>query len=319
MTKTPGAPLQLAFAGTPPFAATILEALATRHHVAAVYSQPPRPTGRGRRIEKCAVQRLAERLAIEVRSPTSLGAEADALRRDKLDALIVAAYGLILPRSILSIPAFGCINVHASLLPRWRGAAPIERAIMADDSKTGISIMQMEAGLDTGPVLLQTSTAITDRDTGDSLTERLAQAGAAALLDCLDRLATITPRPQPTEGVTYAAKLAPEESFVDWAMPARTIALKIRALCSRQPAHSFVGDDRIRWLFADVKPCGPFTATPGTILDVAPSGIVIACTHDAVRITRLALSRGSGKPMDAAAFCNGHKGLLKPGEIVASP
>jgi len=318
MTQGNGSSLRLAFAGTPPFAAEILAALAARHRVAAVYCQPPRPTGRGRKVEKSAVQRLAEQMQIEIRSPTTLRGEADTLRRDSLDALIVAAYGLILPKAILSIPTFGCINVHASLLPRWRGAAPVERAIMAGDTETGISIMQMDAGLDTGPILHRASTAITERDTGDSLTERLAKAGAIALLDCLDRLPTITPLPQSIEGVTYAAKLAPDESIIDWSAPARSIALKIRALSSRQPAFSRVGAERVRWLFADVA-ATQTTAAPGTILAVGSSGIVIASGAGAVRITRLALSRGSGKPMEVAAFCNGHRGMLEAGQILATP
>jgi methionyl-tRNA formyltransferase len=318
MTERAAPILRLGFAGTPPFAAAILEALVTSHRVAAVYCQPPRPTGRGRKVEKCAVQRVAERLNIDVRSPTTLRGEADKLRADALDALIVAAYGLILPKSILTLPKFGCINVHASLLPRWRGAAPIERAIMAGDSETGITIMQMDAGLDTGPILHCVATAVTASDTGDSLTARLATIGAAALIECLGRLETITPQPQAAAGVTYAAKLVPAESLVDWAAPALAIALKIRALCSRQPAFSNVGDERIRWLFADVVNGQP-SARPGTILAVEPSGIVIASAHDAVRVTRLALSRGSGKPMDAAAFFNGHRGLFTTGQVIASP
>ena len=317
MTTSDGSKLRLGFAGTPPFAASILEALAAKHLLAVVYSQPPRPTGRGRKLEPSAVATLAARLDIEVRAPTSLRGEADRLRGDGLDALIVAAYGLILPKAILSTPRFGCINVHASLLPRWRGAAPIERAIMAGDPETGVAIMQMDAGLDTGPVLRTTRVPIRDDDTGDSLTERLAAEGATTLLQCLERLGSIVPTPQPTEGATYATKLAAEESIVDWHEPAVVVARKIRALYSRHPAYSIVAGERMRWLYASVAP-DRASAVPGTVIALNKTGLVIRCGDGAVRITRLALSRGSGKPMDIAAFANGHASLLQIGQILGA-
>ena len=315
MTKADGSNLRLAFAGTPPFAATVLKALAARHHVAFVYTQPPRPTGRGRKLEASAVAQLAARLDIEVRAPVSLRGEADRLRSDAVDAMIVVAYGLILPKAILATPRLGCINVHASLLPRWRGAAPIERAIMAGDTETGVTIMQMDPGLDTGPILCATRIPIRDDDTGDSLTERLAVVGATTLLQCLDRLASIVPTPQPAEGATYATKLAAEESLVNWHEPAVAVARKIRALYSRHPAYSIVAGERMRWLFADVAPQHG-SADPGTVIALAKTGLLIQCDDGAVRITRLALSRGSGKPMDIAAFANGHASLLRVGQVL---
>jgi methionyl-tRNA formyltransferase len=317
MTRTNSSPLRLGFAGTPSFAAEILQALVRCHTVAVVYCQPPRPTGRGRKLEPGPVERLAARLGIQTRSPTSLRGEAATLERDRLDALIVAAYGLILPRQVLATPTRGCINVHASLLPRWRGAAPIERALMAGDAETGISIMQMDAGLDTGPILHVARVPIRAGDTGDSLTARLATEGGMALLQCLARLDSIEPTPQTVEGVTYAPKLAAEESLIDWTASARSIALKIRALCSRQPAYSVVGDERIRWLFADNVPGD--AAPAGTIIRRDRAGIVVASGEGAVRITRLALSRGSGKPMDVAAFVNGHPASLRVGQTIAAP
>ena len=317
MTRADGPRLRLGFAGTPPFAAAVLEALAAKHRVTVVSTQPPRPTGRGRKVDPSPVAQLAARLDLEVRAPASLRGEADRLRGDALDALIVAAYGLILPAAILATPRLGCINVHASLLPRWRGAAPIERAIMAGDTETGVSIMQMDAGLDTGPILCTTRTPIRDDDTGDSLTERLAAEGATTLLQCLDRLESIVPTPQAAEGATYATKLAAGESFVDWHESAVAVARKIRALYSRRPAYSIVAGERVRWLFADIVP-QQGSAEPGTVIALAKTGLLIQCGDGAVRITRLALSRGSGKPMDIAAFANGHASLLRVGQIVGA-
>jgi methionyl-tRNA formyltransferase len=262
------------------------------------------------------VGRLAASLGIETRTPTTLRGEAEKIRSDRLDALIVAAYGLILPKQVLAAPRRGCINVHASLLPRWRGAAPVERALMAGDAETGISIMQMDAGLDTGPVLLVKRVPILDDDTGDSLTARLADEGGPALLQCLDQLDSIAPTSQPSDGATYAAKLTPEDSLIDWTAPAHSIARRIRALFSRQPAYSLVDGERIRWLFADVVKCQ--RAPAGTIIALGRDGIVVASGRDAVRITRVALSRGSGKPMDAAAFINGYPTLLSVGRAFAA-
>jgi methionyl-tRNA formyltransferase len=262
------------------------------------------------------VEQLARRLALPIRSPTTLKGESDSLRALDLDVLVVAAYGLILPPAILKLPRLGCVNVHASLLPRWRGAAPVERAIMAGDTRTGISIMQMDAGLDTGPVLASVPCEILEDDTGDSLTARLSEIGAASILDSLARIGTLQRTPQPSTGATYAAKLSPAESRIDWTAPAHDVELKIRALCSRQPAFCIARGERVRLLFARVA-AGTTIAAPGTVLDVSRAGMLVACRGDMVRITRLALSRGSGKPMDVQSLLNGHLGLIGTGDSLA--
>jgi methionyl-tRNA formyltransferase len=313
MTDATASRFRLGFAGTPTFAATILRTLLAHHEVAVVYCQPPRPTGRGRRIAPSAVEQLAREHGVAVRTPKSMRAEAGTLAQDRLDALIVAAYGLILPTSILETPRFGCVNVHASLLPRWRGAAPIERAIMAGDRVTGVSIMQMDAGLDTGPVLLQSECAIRDDDTGDTLHDRLAVVGASALIHCLEHLGHLPPIAQSWQGVTYAAKLAPEDSVIDWRAAASEIALKIRALNSRQPAFCLVNGERVRLLFAEPVPSDSPVAA-GTVIGIDRKGLVVKCGSGAVRILRVALARGKGLPMDIAALINGYPDLLRVGQ-----
>ncbi len=228
--------LRLGFAGTPEFAARILHALLAAARVpAVVYTQPDRPAGRRRRLSASPVKTLAEQHNLPVRQPRSLrpAEEAAALRAADLDVFVVAAYGLILPTAVLTAPRFGCINVHASLLPRWRGAAPVERAIMAGDTETGVSIMHMEQGLDTGPVYLQRRLAITPDLDGPSLEARLADLGAEALLECLVRLPDLRPQPQAPEGVTYAAKLSRADAAIDWTLLAVVIERKIRALRGR--------------------------------------------------------------------------------------
>ncbi len=307
---------RLGFAGTPPFAATILLSLLGRHEVAVVYCQPARPTGRGRKLSQSAVEEVARSNNIAVRTPTTLREEAAVLAADGLDVLVVAAYGLILPKRILDVPRHGCINVHASLLPRWRGAAPIERSIMAGDTMTGISIMQMDEGLDTGPVLLRTECAIRDGDTGDSLRERLATLGSKALANCLEQLGVACAQPQPDAGATYASKLLPEDSRIDWAASATDIALKIRALNSRQPACCWVGGERVRLLFATALPMQP-DAAPGTVISIDRSGLIIACGAGCLRVTQIALSRGKGTPMDVASLINGYADLIRAGQSLA--
>jgi methionyl-tRNA formyltransferase len=307
--------LRLGFAGTPQFAATILCALVEIFPVAVVFCQPPRPAGRGRKVRRSPVETLAQQRGIEIRTPSSLRAEASRLATLNLDVLVVAAYGKLLPQDILRVPRFGCINVHASLLPRWRGAAPIERAMLAGDAETGISIMQMDTGLDTGPLLLQAHCPIFANDIGDTLHDRLAELGARTLIDCLTRLPNLIARDQPSEGVTYASKLTPADSEIDWSRPARSIAVQIRALNSRQPAICMVGDERLRLMFAEPLD-EPTSQRPGTIVALDRSGAVVACGAGAVRISRLALSRGQGRPMDIASLINGYPGLLHPGQVL---
>jgi methionyl-tRNA formyltransferase len=227
--------------------------------------------------------------------------------------MIVAAYGLILPASVLSAPKHGCINVHASLLPRWRGAAPIERAIMAGDHTTGVSIMQMDEGLDTGPVLRYETCAIQPKDTGDAVRARLARVGANALLDCLDHLAELVAEPQRAEGATYATKLAPAESAIRWGDTAVELANRIRALNSRQPAFCFCNGERIRLLFAE--PLDETSAAPpGSVIEVSRHGLIVACGTGRLRVTQVALARGKAKPMDIASLVNGYAELIRPGD-----
>ena len=307
---------RLGFAGTPPFAATILRSLLGHHEVAVVYCQPARPTGRGRKLSQSAVEGVARSNNIVVRTPTTLREEAAMLAADALDVLVVAAYGLILPKGILDVPRHGCLNVHASLLPRWRGAAPIERSIMAADTVTGISIMQMDEGLDTGPVLLRRECAIRSDDTGDSLRERLAVLGGEALAYCLEHLGFARAQPQEA-GATYASKLLPEESRIDWAESATDIALKIRALNSRQPACCWLNGERIRLLFAVALSPQP-NVEPGTVISIDRSGLIIACGTGCLRVTQIALSRGKGRPMDIASLINGYANLIRAGQSVAT-
>jgi methionyl-tRNA formyltransferase len=315
MTGPTQPPRRLAFAGTPQFAATILETLVRHYPVAAVYSQPARPKGRGRRLVVSPVEAFARTLGIPVRTPNSLRDESAFLRSLDLDVLIVAAYGKLLKRDVLTIPRSGCINVHASLLPRWRGAAPIERAISAGDETTGVSIMLMDEGLDTGPLLAQSSCAIYPNDTGDEVHDRLAKVGAQALVDCLAQLPNIEPMAQSDDKATYAPKLTPEDSKIDWRRPATSIALQIRALNSRQPATCWVAGERIRLLFAQSVAGGP-SADPGTIVGEDRNSIDVASGDGVVRITRVGLSQGSGKPMDIASLRNGHPDLLCRGQVM---
>ncbi|NLG77827.1 MAG: methionyl-tRNA formyltransferase, partial [Xanthomonadaceae bacterium] len=225
-------PFSIVFAGTPEFSVPTLKALLdSRHRVAAVYTQPDRPAGRGRQLTASPIKRVALEHGIHVEQPATLkdAAAVARLASFSADLMIVVAYGLLLPQSVLDTPRLGCVNVHASLLPRWRGAAPIQRAILAGDRETGVTIMQMDAGLDTGPMLLQRSTPIAERETSATLHDRLAAIGAEALLDALDSLPQIVPQAQPDEGVTYAAKIRKEEARIDWSRSASEIDRMVRA------------------------------------------------------------------------------------------
>jgi len=292
--------MRLAFMGTPDFAVPSLCALAARHDIARVYTQPPRRAGRGRAPRPSPVQRAAEELGLSVAVPERLQGEAVAdFAGLDLDAAVVVAYGQILPETALDAPRHGCLNLHASLLPRWRGAAPIQRAIMAGDRETGVCAMQMEAGLDTGPVLACERTAITCEDTAATLHERLAALGAALMLRVLDALAAgqITPVPQPVQGVTYARKIDKAEARVDWTRPAEAVSAQIRGLSPDPGAWCTIGGERIKLLMARVEPGeGP----PGTVLDDA---LLVACGTGAVRLTRL--QRPGRAAMPAEAFQRG--------------
>ncbi len=324
---TAGAGLQLGFAGSPPFAAHILRALvATGNAPKLVLTQPDRPSGRGKRLTPSAVRVAASGAGIDVLTPADLRAHhtqddiqeeiVERLSAARLDALVVVAYGLILPSRILNLPRYGCINVHASLLPRWRGAAPIERAMLAGDERTGITIMAMDEGLDTGPMYLAAETPILPADTGDTLRARLADLGGELLTQVLTKLADLPaqrPVPQDQAGACYAAKLKPAEARIDWAEPAADLARKVRAFNSRMPAFAYLGEHRIRILLADAMPEGPAKAAPGTILAADRSGLSVATGAGQLVITELALPRGKGKPMSVADALNGNADLLAAG------
>ena len=306
------ATVRLAFAGSPPFAAHILASLLPHHEVVVAYCQPPRPAGRGKRLRASAVEGVARSNAIPVESPRSLRPPdaATALGAYRADALIVAAYGLILPQSILDVPPLGCVNVHASLLPRWRGAAPVERAMIAGDETTGVSIMKMDAGLDTGPVIARAECPILPSDTGTALTERLALLGAATLLECLENPAAWSPAPQAECGVTYATKLVSEDSLIDWNADAALVARRIRALNARRPACTHLGGERVRLLFAY-----PVTGdgAPGEILSFDRHALTVACGVGAIAVTQAQLARGKGVALDAAALYNGYRAIFPVG------
>jgi methionyl-tRNA formyltransferase len=293
--------MRIIFMGTPDFAVPALRALhGAGHEIACVYTQPPRAAGRGKKLTPSPVQRAAEELGLEVRAPVSLkGAEAqEAFAALKADVAVVAAYGLILPQAVLDAPRHGCLNIHASLLPRWRGAAPIHRAIAAGDEMTGVTIMQMEAGLDTGPMLHTVETAIGRKTTGE-LTTELADLGAAAMLDVLADLAAFPPEPQDDAAALYAPKIDKAEARIDWAADAAVIERMVRALAPFPGAWFEIGTERVKLLLAEV---AEGTGAAGDVLD---DSLTIACGVGALRPLKL---QPAGKPaMDLAAFLNGRK------------
>ncbi|MFC7300611.1 methionyl-tRNA formyltransferase [Cognatiluteimonas weifangensis] len=298
--------MRIVFAGTPEFAVPSLRAAAQRGEVVAVYTQPDRPAGRGRGLQPSPVKREALARGLPVLQPESLKSQLsrDALRALKPDLLVVVAYGLLLPPKILEIPVHGCWNVHASLLPRWRGAAPIQRAIEAGDAETGVCLMQMEQGLDTGPVLLSQRTAIGADETAGQLHARLAELGAQTLADGLGLLRAgmkPVPQPQPDTGVTYARKLDKAEAKLDWAQPAAVLARKVRAFHPWPVAEAQLRGERIRIHAAHVLPCR-HAAAPGTVLAAGRAGIDVACGEDALRIE--VLQREGGRALGAADYLN---------------
>jgi methionyl-tRNA formyltransferase len=305
--------LRLLFMGTAEFAVPSLHALIVAgHDIAGVYTQPSRPRGRGHRPLPSPVARLADEHGLAIRTPERLDpTEIAAIRGQDLDAVVVAAYGLILPRALLEASRLGAINVHASLLPRWRGAAPIERAVLAGDAETGITIMRMDEGLDTGPILLQSRLAIGARMTAAELHDLLAARGARLLLDALMGLATgeIAPRPQPAGGATYAKKLRREEGAIDWRNSAAEIDRLVRALNPRLPTWFRHADQRIKLL--DALPAAG-EGEPGTVLDAVPT---IACGAGALRLLRV--QREGRAALDATEFLRGYP--LPPGTILPCP
>ncbi len=323
--------LRILFAGTPEFAATHLKALTELDHldIAAVYTQPDRRSGRGKKLQSSPVKIVAEANHLPVEQPSSLkNKDTQAqLTSYGADLLVVVAYGLLLPLPVLQTPRFGCINVHGSLLPRWRGAAPVERAIEAGDCETGITIMKMDVGLDTGNMLLKRSIAILPVDTGDSLRQRLATVGVEALIDCLALFnqKTLTPPPsgevQDEALATYASKLGKEEALLDWQLEANTLERKIRAYHSSNVIYTWLDNQRVRvWLAQAVQmptvqrdqQVANFPLTnPGVILKVSSAGILVACGKGALLLTQLQLP--GAKALPAAQLLNAKGQLFQPG------
>ena len=317
-------PLRIVFAGTPDFAASSLAALLqSRHSVVAVYTQPDRPAGRGRKLAASPVKTLALKHDLPVLQPESLkspGAQIE-LAGLEADIMVVVAYGLILPQAVLDIPPRGCLNVHASLLPRWRGAAPIQRAIEAGDSESGVTIMQMDAGLDTGDMLLVRRTPITAATTGGELHDTLATLGGEAIVEALDALAsgTLTATPQPAEGVTYAAKLSKAEAELDFRQPAQALADKVRAFNPWPVAWCAHGKERLRLLMAtaSARHDGESPQPPGTLLEHGPDALRIACGAqgtEVLQVTRAQLP--GGKPLPVRDLLNARSETLAPGLLL---
>ncbi|WP_116131268.1 methionyl-tRNA formyltransferase [Tropicimonas sp. IMCC34043] len=292
--------MRLVFMGTPEFSVPALDALvAAGHDVACVYTQPPRPAGRGKKDRPSPVQARAEALGLPVRHPVSLRRPAEVLADFaalKPDVAVVVAYGLILPQAILDVPAKGCLNIHASLLPRWRGAAPIHRAILAGDTETGVCIMQMEAGLDTGPVLLREATRIGCEETTAALHDRLSDMGARLITEALGRLDTLARNPQPDEGVSYADKIDKSEARIDWTRPAVEIDRQIRALSPFPGAWCEVKGERVKFLRSRL---ASGQGRPGEVI----AGLTIACGDGAVEV--LEAQRPGKRPMPTEDFLRG--------------
>jgi methionyl-tRNA formyltransferase len=299
--------LRIVYAGTPDFAVPALEALhAAGHEIVAVYTQPDRPAGRGLAVGAGPVKRCAQALGLAVEQPATLRSpEAVArLREHTADLMVVAAYGLILPPAVLEVPPLGCWNIHASLLPRWRGAAPIHRALLAGDAETGITIMQMDAGLDTGPMLLACPVPIGARDEGGALHDRLAALGAEAIVAAIAEFQAgrLTPVPQPADGVTYASKIRKEEARIDWTAPADAIDRQVRAFNPWPVAETRWQDRQLRVWTAEPLPAA--SGEPGQVVEASGAGIVVAAGEGALRLTRVQLA--GRRAMTAAEFLNAH-------------
>ncbi len=292
--------MRIVFMGTPDFSVPVLDALVEAgHEIAAVYCQPPRPAGRGKKDRPTPVHARAEALGLPVRHPVSLkdGTSQAEFAALEAEVAVVVAYGLILPQAILDAPRHGCLNIHASLLPRWRGAAPIHRAIMAGDTETGICIMQMEAGLDTGPVLLREATPIGEEETTAQLHDRLSAMGAGLIVQALRDLPTLTPEVQADEGVTYAAKIEKAEAQIDWTLPAAEIDRKIRGLSPFPGAWTEIEGQRVKLLASRL---AQGAGDPGTVLDDA---LTVACGDGAVELLRL--QRAGKSAQDRETFLRG--------------
>ena len=303
--------LRMVFAGTPAFAAASLQALIALgvHDLCAVYTQPDRPAGRGKTLTASAVKQLALKHGLPVRQPQQFNkVEIAALAALKPDVMIVVAYGLILPASILNLPHLGCINVHASLLPRWRGAAPVERAILAGDAETGITLMRIEPSLDSGPILVQKNCVIDEHDTAGDLHQRLAALGASLLLETLPAIAAgrIEAIPQDGRLATYAKKINKAETRLDWQQPATDLARAVRAFNPKPGATAILGGQEIKFLRAEALPA-VHAAEPGTVIHAGPEGIDVQTGRGLLRI--MMLQAPGRRPVTAADYLNGHPEL----------
>lgn len=308
--------MRIVFAGTPEFAAQALASiLAAGHAVPLVLTQPDRPAGRGMGLQASAVKQLAEKHGLRLHQPSTLKPEEARLPIVDVrpDVMVVAAYGLILPQAALDIPRLACLNIHASLLPRWRGAAPIQRAILAGDAETGVTIMRMEAGLDTGPMLLKESLPIQDGETTGSLHDKLAALGARLIVDALSRLerGNLAEVPQPAEGVTYAAKLDKAEAALDWRLSAVQLGRAVRAFNPFPGATTQINGQIVKVWRAE--PSGA-VGEPGTVLAAGGDGIVVACGEGTLHL--MELQKAGGKRLPAAEFLRGF--ALRPGQRLAS-
>jgi methionyl-tRNA formyltransferase len=296
--------MRVVFAGTPPFAARALEAIVEGgHEVSLVLSQPDRPSGRGLKTRPSAVSEWAKKQGLACLHPLSLKAEDvhASLRAARADVMVVAAYGMLLPQSVLDIPPRGCLNIHASLLPRWRGAAPIHRAILAGDEQTGVCIMRMEAGLDTGPVMLEKRIPIATRDTTGTLTDKLAELGGQAIIEALAGLDELTPHPQDDSKATYAAKVSKAEARLDWSETAAIIDRRIRAFNPSPGAETLWGGQVLKiW---DAHPVAG-QGQPGQILDGGKDSLTVACSTGAIAIE--CLQRSGGRRVGVGEFLKGN-------------
>ena len=315
--------LKVAFAGTPEFARAALEAIAAAgFEVVLVLTQPDRPAGRGMKLQASPVKQFAvgrgwpvaqpRSLRLDGKYPDDAAAAREAIAAAGAEVMVVAAYGLILPQWVLDLPVHGCLNIHASLLPRWRGAAPIHRAIEAGDARTGITIMQMDAGLDTGDMLLREAVDIGSDDNTARLHDRLADLGGKMIVEALARIGTLTRTPQPAEGVTYASKVEKHEALIDWAQPADAIVRRIRAFDPFPGANSPLDGETIKLWAAHAVPSPMASAAPGTILAVSDAGVAVAAAGDSV-VAVTELQRPGGKRLAVADFLRGFD--LKPGQV----
>ncbi len=305
--------MKIIFAGTPPFAAAALTALhQAGHDIVLALSQPDRPAGRGMKLTPSAVTVTATQLGLRVEKPASLRTPeaVEMIRATGADVMVVAAYGLILPQSVLDLPRHGCINIHGSLLPRWRGAAPVQRAIEAGDSGTGVDIMQMEAGLDTGPILLEKKIAIAADDTSTSLFSRLTSVGAHAIVEALEKLPALSPRPQSESGITYARKVEKTEAAIDWRAPADVIERRIRAFDPFPGCETTLRNEKLK-IWRAFPADNALNAPPGNVFEITSDSITIACGRGALRIA--VVQRPGGKRIPTADWLHGQPTPIQPG------